>query len=243
MFELPHGDAIDKSFDGSAMNEIMEFECGVISSYKPKSRSPCAHRIIAGGRVVGWLAEAEEKRHYVGGEAGKARLVELEDAHELKHRAFSLLLEEVRRLIDRLPEALADSALLGTLGLAGRRLPASTHEWPLIVDALAEETGVISALAFEDGVLIHSSGSTPGEPDALSADLDAQLRGMDALTQLMGASPAPWYRQAFDEHEMTVARDEGAGLAIWTTGGADPMTLLLLRKHCWYYSNLRVLVD
>ena len=227
MFELPHGDAIDEGFDGSAMNEIMEFECGVVSSYKPKSRAPCAHRIIAGGRVVGWLAEAEEKRHYVGGQAGKARLVELEDAHELKHRAYSLMLEEVRRLIDGLPEALSDSALLGTLGLAGRRLPASTNEWPMIVDALAEETGVISALAFEDGVLIHSAGSTPSEPDALSADLDAQLRGMDALTQLMGASPAPWYRQAFDEHEMTVARDEGAGLAIWTTGGADPMALLM----------------
>ena len=227
MFELPHGDAIDKLFDGSAMNEIMDFECGVISTYKPKSRAPCAHRIIAGGRVVGWITEAEEKRHYVGGQAGKARLVELEDAHELKHRAFTLLLEEVRILIDGLPESLADPALLGTLGLAGRRLPASTHEWPLIVDALAEETGVISALAFEDGILIHSSGSTPGEPDALSADLDAQLRGMDALTQLMGASPAPWYRQAFDEHEMTVARDGGAGLAIWTTGGADSMTLLM----------------
>ena len=42
---------------------------------------------------------------------------------------------------------------------------------------------------------------------------------MDALTQLMGASPAPWYRQAFDEHEMTVARDGSAGLALWTTGG------------------------
>ena len=124
-------------------------------------------------------------------------------------------------------ESLADSALLGTLGLAGRRLPASTNEWPLIVDKLVEETGVISALAFEDGILIHSSGATPGEPDALSADLDAQLRGMDALTQLMGASPAPWYRQAFDDHEMTVARDGGAGLAIWTTGGADPMTLLM----------------
>ncbi|MBA45361.1 MAG: hypothetical protein CMB31_02080 [Euryarchaeota archaeon] len=227
MFELPHGEAIDKGFDGSAMNEIMDFECGIISSFKPKSRAPCAHRIVAGGRIVGWLAEAEEKRHYVGGQAGKARLVELEDAHELKHKAYSLLLEEVRRLIDGLPEALADSALLGTLGLAGRRLPASTNEWPLIVDSLVEETGVISALTFEDGILIHSSGSTPGEPDALSADLDAQLRGMDALTQLMGASPAPWYRQAFDEHEMTVARDGGAGLAIWTTGGADPMTLLM----------------
>ena len=92
---------------------------------------------------------------------------------------------------------------------------------------MTEETGVISALAFEDGILIHSSGPTPGEPDSLSADLDAQLRGMDALTQLMGASPAPWYRQAFDDHEMTVARDGGAGLAIWTTGGADPMTLLM----------------
>ena len=227
MFELPHGDAIDQGFDGSAMNEIMDFECGVVSTYKPKSRAPCAHRIIAGGRVVGWITEAEEKRHYVGGQAGKARLVELEDAHELKHRAYSLVLEEVRRLIDGIPESLADSALLGTLGLAGRRLPASTNEWPLIVDALAEETGVISALAFEDGILIHSSGSPPGEPDALSADLDAQLKGMDALTQLMGASPAPWYRQAFDDHEMTVARDGGAGLAIWTTGGADPMTLLM----------------
>ena len=63
MFELPHGDAIDESFDGSAMNEIMDFECGVISTYKPKSRAPCAHRIIAGGRVVGWIAEAEEKKH------------------------------------------------------------------------------------------------------------------------------------------------------------------------------------
>ena len=25
MFELPHGDAIDQEFDGSAMNEIMDF--------------------------------------------------------------------------------------------------------------------------------------------------------------------------------------------------------------------------
>ena len=227
MFDLPHGDPIDSPFDGSALNEVVDFECGIISSYKPKSRSPCAHRIVAGGHIVGWLADAEENKHYVGGHAAKARLVELEDAHELRHKAYALLLEEVRSLIDGVPECLADPALMGTLGLAGRRLPAATHDWPLVVDVLESEIGVIAALAFEDGVLIHSSGETPADPDALSADLDAQLRGMDALTQLMGASPAPWYRQAFDEHEMTVTRDGSAGLALWTTGGADPMTLLM----------------
>ena len=86
MFNLPPGNAVDSEADLSVGQNQMPFETGAISHYKPRAKTACAHRLIHGGRVVGWLAESEAKQTFVTGEAAKDRLLELSDAHDLNAR-------------------------------------------------------------------------------------------------------------------------------------------------------------
>jgi len=53
MFNLPPGNAVDSETDLSVGQNQMPFETGVISHYKPRAKTACAHRLVHGGRVVG----------------------------------------------------------------------------------------------------------------------------------------------------------------------------------------------
>ena len=69
MFNLPPGNAVDSETDLSVGQNQMPFETGVISHYKPRAKTACAHRLVHGGRVVGWLSESEAKQTFVTGDA------------------------------------------------------------------------------------------------------------------------------------------------------------------------------
>ena len=94
MFNLPPGIAVDPETDLSVGQNQMPFETGAISHYKPRAKTACAHRLVYGGRVVGWLAESEAKQTFVTGEAAKNRLLELSDSHDLNARGIGWCAEQ-----------------------------------------------------------------------------------------------------------------------------------------------------
>ncbi|HIF03893.1 MAG TPA: hypothetical protein EYQ80_00280 [Candidatus Poseidoniales archaeon] len=108
MFNLPPGDAVDPETDLSVGQTQMPFEAGVISHFKPRAKTACAHRLVHGGRVVGWLAEAEAKQTFVVGEAARARLLELSDSHDLRARGVTWSIPHFTEVARRIPEAFPD---------------------------------------------------------------------------------------------------------------------------------------
>ena len=52
MFNLPPGNSVDTEADLSVAQDQMPIETGLISHYKPRAKTACAHRVVSGGRVV-----------------------------------------------------------------------------------------------------------------------------------------------------------------------------------------------
>ncbi len=221
MFNLPPGIAVDPETDLSVGQNQMPFETGAISYYKPRAKTACAHRLIYGGRVVGWLAEAEAKQTFVTGEAAKNRLLELSDSHDLNARGISWSAEQFTDVARCIPEAFSDpSDVASLLAQGAAALPIETTDLALLVDKLTESDEVLGALAFEDGVVIHSSGDLPSTAEDLatlgqehlsglaskfeqSESLSANLRlegGQLMLTEAGQESVAIWCRHGADAH-------------------------------------------
>ena len=221
MFNLPPGNAVDSEADLSVGQNQMPFETGAISHYKPRAKTACAHRLIHGGRVVGWLAESEAKQTFVTGEAAKDRLLELSDAHDLNARGAVWTVAQFTEVARRTPEAFSDpSDVAALLAQGAAALPIETADLALLVDRLTESEEVMGALAFEEGVVIHSSGELPSTPEDLATlgqehlsgisskfsqeeSLSANLRlegGQLMLTEAGQASVAIWCRHGADAH-------------------------------------------
>ena len=221
MFNLPPGTAVDSEADLSVGQNQMPFETGAISHYKPRAKTACAHRLIHGGRVVGWLAESEAKQTFVTGEAAKDRLLELSDAHDLNARGAVWTVAQFTEVARRIPEAFSDpSDIASLLAQGAAALPIETTDLALLVDRLTESEEVMGALAFEEGVVIHSSGELPSTPEDLATlgeehlsgisskfsqeeSLSANLRlegGQLMLTEAGQASIAMWCRHGSDAH-------------------------------------------
>ncbi len=226
MFEIPQGELIEDGADLSVSAEEFPFEFGCISSFRPRARTPCAHRLIAGGRLVGWLAEAEESRRYIAGAAGRGRLVELADAHDLRHRATRWNLEAFVTVARMVPEALADPSLLTTLGAGEGGLPFAARDMPQVVTALAEQASVRGALAFEDGIVVHYEGALPATADDLAKAVQTHLAATDALTGSIEGDASPWISMRVDDGLLTIVREGAAGVALWANAGADVRALL-----------------
>ena len=136
MFNLPPGNAVDAEVDLSVGQNQMPFETGVISHYKPRAKTACAHRLVYGGRVVGWLAESDAKQTFVTGEGGRNRLLELSDAHELSSRGATWTASQFTEIARRIPEAFSDpsdvAALLAQGAAASPLTPSILHYWSIV---------------------------------------------------------------------------------------------------------------
>ena len=219
MFNLPPGNAVDPEADLSVGQNQMPFETGAISHYKPRAKTACAHRLIYGGRVVGWLAESEAKQTFVTGEAARERLLELSDSHDLNARGTTWSVSQFTEVARRLPEAFSDpSDVASLLAQGAASLPIETTDLALLVDHLSESDEVIGALAFEDGVVIHSSGDLPSTPEDLATTGQEHLSGLAAkFTQ--GESISANLRLEGGQLMLTEAGQ--ASIAIWCQHGAD----------------------
>jgi hypothetical protein len=226
MFEMPQGEIIEEEIDLSASATEFPFEFGCISSYRPRARSPCAHRLIAAGHAVGWLSEAEENRCYISGAAGKSRLIELADAHDLRHRVTVWNVSQFVTLVNLVPESLTDPSLLTTLGSGDGGLLVNARDMPLVVDALAEQQSVRGAIAFEDGIVVHNEGLLPAEPDVIATAVQKHLAATDNLTESIEGEPSPWISMRLGDGLLSILRDGASGIAMWAEAGADARALL-----------------
>ncbi len=224
MFNLPPGNAVDSETDLSVGQNQMPFETGVISHYKPRAKTACAHRLVHGGRVVGWLAESEAKQTFVTGDAAKARLLELSDAHDLNSRGASWTTSQFTEVARRIPEAFSDpSDIASLLAQGAAALPIETTDLSLLVDRITESEEVMGGLAFEDGVVIHSSGELPSTPEDLATLGHEHLSGLSSKFS-QGESLSTNLRLEGGQLMLTEAGQ--AGLAIWCRHGSDAYAAL-----------------
>ncbi|MDP6889465.1 MAG: hypothetical protein QF454_05490 [Candidatus Thalassarchaeaceae archaeon] len=219
MFNLPPGIAVDPETDLSVGQNQMPFETGAISHYKPRAKTACAHRLVYGGRVVGWLAESEAKQTFVTGEAAKNRLLELSDSHDLSARGIGWTAEQFTEVARRIPEAFSDpSDVASLLAQGAAALPIETTDLALLVDKLTESEEVVGALAFEDGVVIHSSGDLPSTADDLATLGHEHLSG---LASKFAQSESLSANLRLEDGQLMLTEAGQASLAIWCKHGAD----------------------
>ena len=219
MFNLPPGIAVDPETDLSVGQNQMPFETGAISHYKPRAKTACAHRLVYGGRVVGWLAESEAKQTFVTGEAAKNRLLELSDSHDLNARGIGWTAEQFTEVARRIPEAFSDpSDVASLLAQGAAALPIETTDLALLVDKLTESEEVVGALAFEDGVVIHSSGDLPSTADDLATLGHEHLSG---LASKFAQSESLSANLRLEDGQLMLTEAGQASLAIWCKHGAD----------------------
>ena len=219
MFNLPPGNAVDSETDLSVGQNQMPFETGVISHYKPRAKTACAHRLVHGGRVVGWLSESEAKQTFVTGDAAKARLLELSDANDLNSRGATWTMIQFTEVARRIPEAFSDpSDVASLLAQGAAALPIETTDLALLIDSLTESKEVMGALAFEDGVVIHSSGELPSTSEGLATLAHEHLSGLSSKFS-QGESLSANLRLEGGQLMLTEAGQ--AGVAIWCRHGSD----------------------
>ena len=219
MFNLPPGNAVDTEADLSVGQDQMPFETGVISHYKPRAKTACAHRLVYGGRVVGWLAESDTKQTFVTGEGGRTRLLELSDAHELSARGATWTVSQFTEIARRIPEAFSDpSDVAALLAQGAAALPIDTVDLALLVDRLTESDEVMGALAFEDGVVIHSSGTLPSTPDDLAKLGQEHLRGIASKFEQVESLSA---NLRLEGGQLMLTEAGQASVAIWCKHGSD----------------------
>tara|TARA_Y100001968_G_scaffold304419_1_gene319424 strand:+ start:672 stop:3902 length:3231 start_codon:yes stop_codon:yes gene_type:complete len=219
LFNLPPGNTVDSEADLSVGQNQMPFETGVISHYKPRAKTACAHRLVYGGRVVGWLAESDAKQTFVTGEGGRVRLLELSDAHELSARGSTWSVNQFTEVARRIPEAFSDpSDVASLLAQGAAALPIDTTDLALLVDRLVESDEVIGALAFEDGVVIHSSGNLPSTPEDLATLGQEHLRGIAAKFDQQESLSA---NLRLEGGQLMLTEAGQASVAIWCSHGSD----------------------
>ena len=86
MFELPQGTPVNESITLTE-GELQPFAHGVISSYVGRRKTPVGHRLVRGGRIVGWVAEADDKKVMLGGSEARTALEDLEANQKVRHLA------------------------------------------------------------------------------------------------------------------------------------------------------------
>ncbi len=219
MFNLPPGNTVDSEADLGVGQSQMPFEIGVISHYKPRAKTACAHRLVYGGRVVGWLSESDAKQTFVTGEGGRVRLLELSDSHELSARGSTWTLNQFTEVARRIPEAFSDpSDVASLLAQGAAALPIDTADLALLVDRLVESDEVMGALAFEDGVVIHSSGNLPSTSEDLATLGQEHLRGISTKFSQEESLSA---NLRLEGGQLLLTEAGQASVAIWCNHGSD----------------------
>ena len=97
-------------------------------------------------------------------------------------------------------------------------LPIDTVDLALLVDRLTESDEVMGALAFEDGVVIHSSGSLPSTPDDLAKLGQEHLRGIASKFEQVESLSA---NLRLEGGQLMLTEAGQASVAIWCKHGSD----------------------
>ncbi len=222
MFELPKGEPVDETADLSVGAMQMPFDSGVISHYSGRRKTPIGHRLVCDGLVVGWLTEGEERNVYVAGEPARAKLLQVANSAKIRSTASTWRRNDLANIIAKLPEAFPDTTQLGALmpGSADIYTLDPADVAALAVD-LASRASVIGALAFEDGMVIESSGELPCSANSLATMAQEQLNHYDLMRTDLGLGALLRTSLWLDDGVLLLVSAGTASLGLWVKHSAD----------------------
>ena len=230
MFELPQGTPVNESITLTE-GELQPFAHGVISSYVGRRKTPVGHRLVRGGRIVGWVAEADDKKVMLGGSEARAALENLEANQKVRHLATSYSIGGLGRLADVLPEAFehqADRQGLGPASNVVERL--LSRDLSTVIRELAAHTTVRGAMAIDTGMLIDHAGDLPGlgAEETLASELHELLSGMrpESLASELGMKGQGHWTLHSGDGALLLAQSGDISVAVWTEKDANHARLL-----------------
>ena len=230
MFELPQGKPVNEAIT-LVEGELQPFAHGAISSYVGRRKTPIGHRLVRGGRIVGWVVEDGKNDVLLGGHEAKAVLGDLEGEQKVRHLATSYTLHGLGSVSEILPEAFehqADRQGLKAAANTVERLLA--RDLSTVIRELSAHTTVRGAMAIDAGMVIDHAGDLPGlgEEEALASELHELLTGIrpDRLTSELGMKGAGHWTLHSEDGALLLAQSGEISVAVWTERDANHARLL-----------------
>ena len=230
MFELPNGTHVNETISVEE-GVLQPFAHGSISTYAGRRKTPIGHRIVRGGRIVGYLAESEQKNVLLGGTDAKTVLEELEAEQKVRHMATAYTLAGLGGLAELIPEAFvhqADRQGLKSRNNAVERLLA--RDLSTVIRTLSEHTTVRGAMAIDSGMLIDHVGDLPGlgEEERLASELHELITNMGGsnLHEGWGMTGQSHWTLHTESGALLLATSGEISLAVWTERDANHARLL-----------------
>ena len=230
MFELPTGKPVNQTI---SLEEgvLQPFAHGAISTYLGRRKTPVGHRIVRGGRVVGYLVDAEEKNTLLGGVEAKLRLEQLEAEKKSRLLASSYTIAELGSLAELVPEAFvhqADRQGLKSSSNAVERL--LSRDLSTVIRTLEANATVRGAMAIDSGMLIDHVGDLPGlgEEERLASELHQIMASMGGqkLHSEWGMKGQSHWTLHTENGALLLAQSGKISLAVWTEKDANHARLL-----------------
>ena len=230
MFELPAGKPINESITLEE-GALQPFAHGAISTYLGRRKTPVGHRLVRGGRVVGYLADAEAKNTLLGGMEARLRLEHLESTQKFRHLASSYAIGELGSLAELVPEAFvhqADRQGLKSSTNAVERL--LSRDLSTVIRTLETNTTVRGAMAIDSGMLIDHVGDLPGlgEEERLASEIHEMMAAMGGqkLHSEWGMKGQSHWTLHTENGALLLAQSGEISLAVWTEKDANHARLL-----------------
>ncbi|MEL0330833.1 MAG: hypothetical protein VW982_01310 [Candidatus Poseidoniales archaeon] len=230
MFELPLGKPVNEPINLEE-GVLQPFAHGSISTYIGRRKTPVGHRLVRGGRVVGYLAEGEKKNVMLGGTDAKQMLESLEAEKKPRLLATAYTISELGGLAELVPEAFihqADRQGLKSSTNAVERL--LSRDLSAVIRNLEANTTVRGAMAIDSGMLIDHVGDLPGlgEEERLASELHQMMvamGGQDMHGEWGMKGQSHWTLHT-DTGALLLAQSGEISLAVWTEKDANHGRLL-----------------
>ncbi|DAC69093.1 MAG TPA: hypothetical protein D7I13_02685 [Candidatus Poseidoniales archaeon] len=230
MFELPNGTPVTEPINLDE-GTLQSFAHGVISTFIGRRKTPVGHRLVRAGRIVGYLAESEEKNVLLGGAEAKTALEAAETGQKVRHLASSYTMAGLGGLADVVPEAFVHQ--VDRQGLKSgtneiERLLA--RDLSTVIRTITEDTTVRGAMAIDSGMLIDHAGDLPGlgDEERLASELHELMSSMkgEKMHEGWGMKGQSHWTLHTDNGALLLAQSGEISLAVWTEKGANHARLL-----------------
>ena len=230
MFELPLGKPVSEPIKLEE-GVLQPFAHGSISTYIGRRKTPVGHRLVRGGRVVGYLAEGAEKNVMLGGTDAKHMLESLEAEKKPRLLATAYTISELGGLAELVPEAFihqADRQGLKSSTNAVERL--LSRDLSTVIRTLEANDTVRGAMAIDSGMLIDHVGDLPGlgEEERLASELHEMMAAMGSqkMHGEWGMKGQSHWTLHTDTGALLLAQSGEISLAVWTEKDANHGRLL-----------------
>ena len=227
MFELPQGKPVsdDEHLDLDKIS--FPFEYGAISYYKPRAKSPCGHRLICAGKAIGWLADGEKRKQFIGGDIAKNKLAQIAHKSKLTAVGSEWTIHQFKVVAEQFVFAFTETDGLTTiLPPPGHVAKLAARDLSMLTDELASRPMVNGAIAFENGILINSAGKLPADAKQLAVEAQEQFNNMSSFADSIKQNGTERVTMWLEEGILLLAKAGNACLGIWTDFNADHHAIL-----------------